>query len=117
MRIGIADDHAIVRAGLRALISCEKDMELVAEAADGDAAAAIAVEHTIDVLLMDLTMPKMNGVAVIAQVVASAPWTSVLVLSMHAGPEHVRAALRAGARGYVVKGAGLTDLIAAIRTV
>lgn len=117
MRIAIADDHAIVRAGLRALLACQEDMVLVAEASDGEEAVALVERHAIDVLLMDLGMPRMDGVAAIARVRAAAPQTRVVVLSMHAGPEHVRPALRAGAHGYVVKGAGLGDLVTAIRNV
>ena len=117
MRIAIADDHAIVRAGLRALLACHEDMHLVGEACDGVEAVEIATRHEVDVLLMDLGMPRMDGVEAIRRVTALRPATRVVVLSMHAGPEHVRPALRAGARGFVVKGAGLGDLVTAIRAV
>ena len=117
MRIAIADDHAIVRAGLRALLACHEDMELVAEACDGAEAVEVVRAHAVDVLLMDLGMPRMDGVEAIRRVSELRPATRVVVLSMHAGPEHVRPALRAGARGFVVKGAGLGDLVTAIRAV
>lgn len=117
IRIAIADDHAIVRAGLQALIVCESDMRLVGGATDGNAAVALAASQAIDVFLMDLSMPHLDGVEAIARIRAASPQTRVLVLSMHATPEFVRPALRAGAQGYVVKGAGLEALVAAIRAV
>jgi DNA-binding NarL/FixJ family response regulator len=117
MRIAIADDHAIVRAGLRALLACEDDMDLLGEASDGEAALALATSTAPDVLLLDLGMPRMDGVEVLRRLAVDAPSTRAVVLSMHAGPEHVRPALRAGAHGYVIKGAGLGDLVSAIRVV
>lgn len=117
IRVAVADDHVIVRAGLRALISCEHDMALVAEAGDGKQAVAIARHEQVDVFLVDLAMPGMDGVEAISQIRAAAPSAHVLVLSMHATPEFVRPALRAGATGYVVKGSGLDDLLVAIRAV
>jgi DNA-binding NarL/FixJ family response regulator len=117
IRVVVADDHAIVRAGIRALLSCEPDISIVAEATDGRGAVAAVQRHAPDVLLVDLSMPGANGVEAIAQVHAHTPSTHVLVLSMHAAPEYVRPALRAGALGYVVKGAGLEELVTAVRTV
>jgi len=117
IRVAIADDHAIVRAGLRALIAGEPDMVLAAEAGNGEQAIAVAVQQRIDVFLMDLGMPGMDGVEAIARLRTASPATRVLVLSMHGTPEYVRPALRAGAAGYVVKGAGLDDLLVAIRAV
>jgi DNA-binding NarL/FixJ family response regulator len=117
IRVAIADDHVIVRAGLRALLACEPDMLLVAEAGDGREAVSIAERDRIDVFLMDLGMPSMDGVEAIARIRSVSPDTRVLVLSMHGTPEYVRPAFRAGAAGYVVKGAGLDDLLVAIRSV
>jgi len=117
IHVAIADDHAIVRAGLRALIGCEPDMTLVAEAADGREALEIGRRSAIDVFLVDLSLPSIDGVEVISRLRTIAPRTRVLVLFMHAMPEYVRPALRAGAHGYVVKGTGLDDLIVAIRAV
>jgi DNA-binding NarL/FixJ family response regulator len=117
----VADDHAIVRAGIRALLDREPDMKVVAEASCGRTAAAAVSEHRPDVLLLDLTMPGLNGIEALVRVKALAGATGlptrVLVLSMHTGAEHIRSALRGGADGYVVKGAGLDDLVSAIRTV
>jgi DNA-binding NarL/FixJ family response regulator len=117
IRVVLADDHAIVRAGVRALLAPETDITVVAEAADGLEAVAQAEKHQPDVLLLDLTMPKLNGVEALSRVKAKAPRTRVLVLSMHAGAEFARPALRAGAHGYVVKGAGLDELVTALRQV
>jgi DNA-binding NarL/FixJ family response regulator len=117
IRVVIADDHAIVRAGVRALFSCEPDVTVVAEAADGREALAAVERHAPDVLLVDLSMPNMNGVEALTRVRAQSPATRVLVLSMHAAPEFVRPAMRAGAHGYVIKGAGLDDLVVALRAV
>jgi two-component system response regulator NreC len=117
IRIVIADDHAIVRAGVRAILSTKGDVTIAAEAADGRAALDAVAQHRPDVLVIDLTMPELNGMEAIGRVRALSPMTKVLVLSMHAAPEFVRPALRAGALGYVVKGAGLDDLVTAIRTV
>lgn len=117
IRVAIADDHVIVRAGLRALLAGEPDMVLAGEAGDGEQAIALASQQRIDVFLMDLGMPGMDGVEAIARLRIASPTTRVLVLSMHGTPEYVRPALRAGAAGYVVKGAGLDDLLVAIRAV
>ncbi len=117
IRIVIADDHAIVRAGVRAILSTKGDVTIAAEAADGRAALDAVAQHRPDVLVIDLTMPELNGMEAIGRVRTLSPTTKVLVLSMHAAPEFVRPALRAGALGYVVKGAGLDDLVTAIRTV
>jgi DNA-binding NarL/FixJ family response regulator len=111
IRVAIADDHVIVRAGLRALLAGEPDMVLAGEAGDGEQAIALASQQRIDVFLMDLGMPGMDGVEAIARLRVASPTTRVLVLSMHGTPEYVRPALRAGAAGYVVKGAGLDDLL------
>jgi DNA-binding NarL/FixJ family response regulator len=117
IRVVIADDHAIVRAGLRALLDAEADVQVVAEAGDGRAAVAAVEKHHPDVLLVDLSMPGCNGVEAVRQVRETVPATKILVLSMHAAPDYVRPALRAGALGYLVKGSGLDDLLRALRAV
>ncbi len=113
----IADDHAIVRAGLRALFGGLPDVVVVAEASDGRQAIEQSLRHRPDVLLIDLTMPSLNGFDAIARVKGAFPRTRVLVLSMHGAPEFVRPAFQAGADGYVVKGQGLDRLVDAIRVV
>jgi DNA-binding NarL/FixJ family response regulator len=117
IEIVVADDHAIVRAGIRSLLTAAGDMTIVAEAGDGRAAIDATVLHLPDVLLLDLTMPGLGGMEVITRARGASPRTGVVVLSMHAAPDFVRPALRLGARGYVVKGSGLDDLVQAIRTV
>lgn len=115
IRVVVADDHAIVRTGIRALLATAGDMMVVAEAGDGRTAIEAVAHHRPDVLLVDLTMPELNGLEVITRARAASPRTRVLVLSMHAAAEFVRPALRAGANGYVVKGSGLDDLVRAVR--
>ncbi|MCA9564256.1 MAG: response regulator transcription factor [Myxococcales bacterium] len=117
IRLLLADDHSIVRQGLRALIETQSDLTVVAEAGNGREAVQRAIEETPDVVVMDLAMPHLNGVEATRQIRAELPNTKVLVLSMHAGEEYVRPAVRAGASGYLLKGAGLQDLTSAIRRV
>ena len=103
IRVVIVDDHAIVRAGIRALFSCEPDVEVVGEAGDGPSALALIERTSPDVLLADLSIPALSGVEIIARARVLSPRMRVLVLSMHTAAEYVRPALRAGANGYVVK--------------
>lgn len=117
IRVLLADDHTIVREGLRALLAEESDFEVVGEASDGREAVALAEELAPDVVVMDLAMPTLNGVDATARIRKACPDTQVVVLSMHATAAHVRPALRAGARGYLVKGSGLGDLRKAVEAV
>ncbi len=117
IRVLLADDHAVVRAGLRALLGSMPDIAVIGEAGDGRQAIDLVRRHRPDLLLIDLTMPSLNGFDAIAQVKAMAPRTRILVVSMHGAPEFVRPAFQAGADGYVVKGQGLDGLAEAIRRV
>lgn len=117
IRVLLADDHAIVRQGLAALLASQRGIEVVGEAADGREAVAAAARLRPHVVVMDLGMPGLNGVDATRQIRRESPETAVLVLSMHASEEHVRPAIRAGATGYLLKGSGLSDLVAAIRAV
>lgn len=117
IRVVVADDHAIVRAGLRSLLEAEGDVQVVGEASDGREAIDVAARARPDVLLLDLSMPGAGGVEAVRRASELDPPVAVLVLSMHATAEYVRPALRAGARGYLVKGAGLDDLVRALRAV
>jgi DNA-binding NarL/FixJ family response regulator len=117
IRVVVADDHAIVRAGVRALLEPERDIVIVAEAADGGAALEAVRKHAPDVLLVDLAMPGLGGIEAITRVRESGLRTRVLVLSMYGSPDYVRPAMRAGAHGYVVKGSGLDHLLRALRGV
>ncbi len=113
----IVDDHTIVRQGLRALLSHEAALHVVAEASNGQSAVAAVATHRPDVVLLDLSLPDMPGSAVIPLLLGVHPTVQVLVLSMHDSEEYVRPAIQAGARGYLVKGSGLQDLVAAIGAV
>ena len=117
IRILIADDHAVVRAGLRLLIGTQADMAVVGEAADGVEALSVARETRPDVTLLDLSMPRTNGVKTIGQLARLRPPTRVLVLTMYDDPAYVDSALAAGASGYVVKKAADLELLSAIRAV
>ncbi len=116
-RIIIADDHAVLRAGLRLLINGQTDMEIAGEAADSAQALALTRELRPDILLLDLTMPGQGGLSVLRQVRKECPDVRVLVLTMHDDDHYLRQALEAGAAGYVPKSAADTDLLAAIRAV
>lgn len=117
IRIVIADDHAILRAGLRSLLNVQPDMEVVAEATDGNEAVERAAETQPDVLLLDLSMPKAGGLSAIKRVREVAPDTRILVLTMHDDQAYLRSVLEAGGAGYLVKRAADTELLAAIRAV
>jgi DNA-binding NarL/FixJ family response regulator len=113
----IADDHALVRAGIRALLEKQSSLEVVAEARDGREALALAIQHRPDVVLMDISMPELNGLEVVRQLARDFPQVRCIVLSMHADEEHVWQALKAGAAGYLVKGGSLAELELAITSV
>jgi two-component system response regulator NreC len=117
VRILLADDHAILRAGLRVLINAQADMEVVAEAASGREAVETAVAVEPDVAIVDITMPDGNGVWVAERLHDLVPKTRVLTLTMHEDQAYLKAALAAGASGFVVKRAADTELLQAIRTV
>jgi DNA-binding NarL/FixJ family response regulator len=116
IRVLIADDHAILRAGLRLLINNQPDMEVVGEAADGPEALRQACQANPDVLTLDLTMPGGGGLKTLEGLRQTCPQTRVLVLTMHEDPSYLRASLAAGASGYVAKSAVDADLLAAIRS-
>ena len=117
MRVLLADDHSIVRRGLRSLIESEPDMQVVAEASDGLEALRLCDEHQPDAIILDVAMPKMNGIEVAERVQKLARPPSVLVLSMHADESYIIRALAAGARAYLLKDATDEDLIPALRAV
>jgi DNA-binding NarL/FixJ family response regulator len=117
IRVLLADDHTIVRDGIRALLEDEADMEVVAEARDGREAVRLANQEQPDVVLMDVVMPLLNGREATCQIKRENPHIHVLVLTMHENEEYVRQLLAAGAAGYVLKDAAARDLIGAIRSV
>jgi DNA-binding NarL/FixJ family response regulator len=117
IRVLLADDHAVVRAGLRALFHAHPDVEVVADAADGEEAALRAVEVRPDVALLDFAMPGLDGAGAAARLREAAPEVRVLVLSAHENPAFLRQALQAGARGYVLKRAAADEVVRAVRVV
>ncbi|MFQ6101932.1 MAG: response regulator [Anaerolineae bacterium] len=115
--IVLADDHHIVRKGMRALLEAEPDFRLVGEASDGLETAQLVERLRPDVLVLDLMMPGLNGIEVTRQVRKRSPRTQVIILSMHANDGYVLEALRSGATGYVLKDASMSELIQAVRDV
>ncbi len=116
-RVLLADDHSVLRIGLRMLIEAQPDMTVVGEAGNGLEALAKAEELVPDVLLLDLSMPLLGGLAALGRLRQTVPQTRVLVLTMHDDEEYLRVALQSGAAGYVLKRAAETELLAAIRAV
>jgi DNA-binding NarL/FixJ family response regulator len=117
IRVLIADDHSLVRAGIRALLDKQPDMEVVAEASNGREALKLVRQHQPNVVLMDIAMPELNGLEAIRQLSKEFPKIQGIILSMYSDEEHVSRALQAGATGYLVKGAALAELELAIRSV
>jgi len=117
VRILIADDHSIVRKGLRSCVEGQEDMEVVGEASTGRDAVRLAEELQPDVVIMDITMPQLNGIDATAQIVKGKSRTSVIILSMHADEGYLVRALSAGAKGYLLKDSAETDLVRALQAV
>ncbi len=117
IRVLVADDHTVLRAGLTLLINAQSDMEVVGEAADGAETVSRARDLGCDVVLLDLTMPGSSSTAVIGWLRRLDPMPRILVLTGHDDPAYLRSALRAGASGYIVKSVADVDLLAAIRVV
>ncbi len=116
-RVLIADDHPLVRQGLRAVLDSTDDLEVVGEAADGPEAVTLALEESPDVVLLDLQMPGLHGIEAMRQILARRPSTAVLVLTMFEEDDTVFAAVGAGAAGYLLKGADGIDIVSAVRSV
>ncbi|HEY4690577.1 MAG TPA: response regulator transcription factor [Anaerolineae bacterium] len=117
IRILLADDHTLVRAGIRALLNGLKGIEVVAECGDGHEALRLIEQQPPDVAMIDISMPGLNGLEVASRVTKQWPDVRVIILSMHATEEYVLQALRAGASGYLLKDAGPSELELAIRAV
>lgn len=117
IRVVIADDHPLLRAGIRSLLSGLPGIETVAEAADGRRALDLVETHRPDVLLVDIAMPGLGGLEVVALVARDHPGTKVVILSMHQDEEYVRRGIMAGAVGYLLKGSDTEELGLAIRAV
>jgi DNA-binding NarL/FixJ family response regulator len=117
MRVLIADDHGVVRSGLRLLLDRQPDMEVVAEASDGAEAVGQAVIHKPDLAILDVAMPRLTGLQATREIKALSPGTDVLILSMHDDERYLFEALKAGASGYVLKHEADHDLVGAARAV
>jgi two-component system, NarL family, response regulator NreC len=117
IRILLADDHTMVREGLRALLERQADLEIVAEASDGRECMQFAEELSPDVVMMDIAMPRMNGIEATRRIMAARPLTSVVILSMHQDESYVLQSLKAGAKGYLLKDSPREDVLDAIRAV
>lgn len=117
VRVVLADDHALVREGLRHVLDAEPGFEVVAEASNGADAVMLALEHTPDVVLLDITMPGETGLRAAARLRESLPSAKILMLSMHDNAEYVREGMRIGTHGYILKDSAGEELRAAIRAV
>ncbi len=117
IRILLADDHTVMRAGLRLLLERENDMSVVGEASDGRQAVGLADSEEPDVAVIDIAMPNLNGIEATRQISAKHPHTAVVILSMHSDESYVMRALKAGARAFLLKDSAEADLIRAVRTV
>jgi two-component system, NarL family, response regulator NreC len=117
IRILLADDHNVMRKGLRLLLENESDFTVVGEAADGRQAVAKAEETKPDVAVLDIAMPNLSGIEAAQRIISASPNTAVVILSMHSDESYVLRALKAGAKGYLLKDSAEGDLIAAIRAV
>lgn len=115
IRVLIADDHSVVRRGLRGFLETHSEMEVVGEAENGVQAVALAKENVPDVILMDLLMPEMDGVETIGQIVMFSPTTRIIVLTSYTEDEYLFPAMRAGAHGYLLKDVEPEELVSAIR--
>ena len=117
IRVLIADDHAIVRTGLRALLNSEPSMELVGEATGGYEAIELAGKSNADILVLDISMPDLDGISVTKKIKSQFPGLRILILTVHEDEALLREAIRVGAAGYVLKRAAETELISAIRAI
>ena len=117
MKIVLAEDHTILRAGLRALLASREDFEVVGEAENGREAVRIVDKHVPDLLIIDLSMPKLNGMEAIKEIKGRHPQVKIIVLTVHKSDEYIVASLDAGANGYILKDASHNELILAIEYV
>jgi len=115
--IVLVDDHSLVRDGIRALLESEKDLKVIGEGADGTEAIALVTRKKPDVLIIDIRMPKMNGIKAVAQLTAENTNTKCIILSMHDSEEYILQSVTAGANGYLLKDTGKKEFLKAIQTV
>lgn len=117
IRILLADDHTIIRSGLRLLLEQQSDFRVIAEAGDGREAVQLAAKEHPDVAILDIGMPQLNGIEATRQIVAQEPSPQVVILSMHMDESYVLRGLKAGAKAYILKNSAEADLIRAVRAV
>ncbi len=117
IRVLLADDHAVLRAGLRVLLNNEPDIDVIGEAGDGEEALRAIAQLQPAIIVLDLMMPNVKGLDIIEQITETYPHTRVLVLTMHADTQYIRHVMKAGGAGYVLKSSADTELIKAIRIV
>ena len=117
IRVLVADDHPVFRRGMRAILGAEPDIELVGEATDGEEAIARALELQSEVILLDLNMPNVNGIEATRRILEASPDTATLMLTMFEDDKSIFAAMRAGAHGYILKGADGAETLRAIHAV
>lgn len=117
IKVFIADDHAMVREGLRLILEAERDLSVIGEAADGRQAVRLIQRLAPDVVIMDIAMPILNGIEATEQILNSKTFTQIIILSMHASKEHIFRALEAGAKGYLLKESAGKEMVKAIRAV
>ena len=117
IRVLLADDHGVVRKGLRFLLERQPDMEIVGEAADGREAVRLAEASNPDIVIMDIAMPLLNGIEATAQMVKRNPAIAVIILSVHSDEDYLLSSLNAGAKGYLLKDSAEVDLVRAIQAV
>lgn len=117
IRILLADDHGVVRKGLRYMVERHDDLEVIGEAADGRDAVRLTAELQPDIVVMDIAMPMLNGIDAATQIIKETPKSAVIILSMHADESYLLRALTAGVKGYLLKDSAEEDLVRAIRAV
>jgi DNA-binding NarL/FixJ family response regulator len=117
IRVIIAEDHRIVREGLKALLGKNEKIEVIGEAGDGREAVELALKQSVDVVVMDILMPGLNGIDATKKILQKKPQTGIVLLSMSDDREHVESAIKAGVMGYVLKGEGIGELTKAIESV
>ena len=117
IRVLLADDHAILRSGIRALLEDEPDLEVVGEAEDGHEVIRMAAELEPDIVLIDIAMPRLNGLEATRRIMQANPQAKILILSMHENEEYVRQVFASGAMGYILKDAAVRELLGAIRAI
>ena len=117
IKVMLVEDHALVREGTRELLDQENDLQVLVEAGDGEEAVRLAAEHSPDVIIMDIAMPKLNGIEATKQIKATNPAIAILVLTAYDDDQYIFAFLEVGAAGYLLKDATMNDLIQAIRAV